>query len=307
MLQLFCQDAQQGLVRRPPHQGDGAAPLVPGDPGEGRALRLRKPAHQGALPRPEGREQMQGQPLFHGQAHRARVQHLGACLRQAQHIPAVDLPQEPCAGEQAGVGGVNAVHIGVDFTALRVQGGGQRHRRGVGAAAAQGGHILRGRDALEARHHGDLPGVQRSPETGGVDLPDGGLAVTGVGMDPGLPAGKGAGGEPQAQKLDGHQGGGALLAGGHQGVQLPPGRMGVDPAGGLQQLIGAVPRGGDHHDQRIPPPPRLGADPCRPAQPRPVRQGTAAEFLYDQHGNSSSGRKLRPLHSIQNARNPCGA
>src|SRR4029079_3743200 len=72
-------------------------------------------------------------------------------------ISAKALLGTPRARHDAWVGGVDAIDVGVDVAALGVEGGGDRHGRGVGAAAAQRGETLGVLvDALEARDHRDL-------------------------------------------------------------------------------------------------------------------------------------------------------
>ena len=122
-------------------------------------------------------------------------------------------------GDDARVGAEHAVDVGVDL-AVAAQRGGQRDRGGVGAAAAQGGHVVGGGDALEAGHEHDLAAGQRLLDPARPDLDDLGLGVDGVGDDPGLRAGQRHG--AVAEILDRHrtQGGRDALAGREQHVHL---------------------------------------------------------------------------------------
>ena len=68
-------------------------------------------------------------------------------------------------GHDARIGRVDAVHVRIDVAAIRLDGGGDRDRAGVRAAAAERGDAAGRRvDALEAGDHGDLP-CARSPRS----------------------------------------------------------------------------------------------------------------------------------------------
>lgn len=100
------------------------------------------------------------------------MQHLRPQAGQFQHLVIGDLFQLSRSGDRAGIGGVHAVHIGVDLTQICMEGGGQSHRRGVGAAPSQGSDVIILIDALEAGHQDDLPGVQLSLYAVGADALD---------------------------------------------------------------------------------------------------------------------------------------
>ena len=156
-----------------------------------------------------------------GQLHGLGVQYLGAASGQGQHIPQIDAGKLPGAGNQPGISGVNAVHIGIDLAAVGLQSGSEGHRRGVGAAPAQGADVALGGEALKAGDHRHTAPAQGLLEPAGGNEADVAAAVPGTGENPRLPAGEGLGLDPQALQHDGHQGGGLLLPGGHQRVQLP--------------------------------------------------------------------------------------
>ena len=84
------------------------------------------------------------------------------------------------------VGSEHARNVGVDLAELRSQGGGKGHCRRVRATPAQGGHVVRGRHALKAGHDHDVPLLDCLEDSAGPDIDDLGLAVGGVGDDPGL-------------------------------------------------------------------------------------------------------------------------
>ena len=96
-------------------------------------------------------------PVHHGELDRAHLEHLGAERGHLQHLLEGDLVQPPRLGHDARIGGVDAVDIGVDVAAIGLDRGGDRHRAGVGAAAAERGDAAGRRvDALEAGDHRDL-------------------------------------------------------------------------------------------------------------------------------------------------------
>ena len=86
----------------------------------------------------EGRKHTGRHPVQHGNFHRAGLQDLGAQGGHFQHFFVSDLLQPPRLGHDARVGGVNAVHVGIDVATRRADTGGHRHRTGVGTAAPQG-------------------------------------------------------------------------------------------------------------------------------------------------------------------------
>ena len=89
-------------------------------------------------------EHLQLHIVFLGQLqlYAAVVQHLGAQARQLEHLVKGDLGQLAGVAHLAGVGGVDAFHIGVDLAPVGVQGGRDGHRAGVRAAAPQGGDVV---------------------------------------------------------------------------------------------------------------------------------------------------------------------
>ena len=92
-------------------------------------------------------------------------------------------------GDDARVGGVDAVDVGVDQALGGLQRRGDRHRRGVRAAAAERGDVAVGIDALEAGDDDDLAGGEIGADARIVDALDARLGVGDVGRDRHLPAG----------------------------------------------------------------------------------------------------------------------
>ena len=143
-------------------------------------------------------------------------------------------------GDDRRVGRVDAVDVGVDLADAGAQGVGQRHRGGVGAAAAQRGDVLAGRDALKAGDQRDLAAGQRLLDAQRRDAHDLGLGVDRVGDDARLRAGEAH--RLAAERVDRHgqQRAADALARREQHVELALGRPRRDLVGHRQQLVGGV-------------------------------------------------------------------
>jgi hypothetical protein len=70
------------------------------------------------------------------------VEDLGAAGGQLEHLLVGDAVELAGAGDDARVGGEDAVDVGVDLADLGVERGREGDRRGVRAAAAEGGDLL---------------------------------------------------------------------------------------------------------------------------------------------------------------------
>ena len=230
----------------------------------------------------EAGEDLQIDIVALGHLHRAVVEHLGAQAGQFQHLVEGDLLQLAGPLHRAGVGGVYAVHVGVDLAQIGMEGRRQGHRRGVRAAPAQGGDVAVLVDALEPGHQHDLVLVQLGLDALGLDALDAGVAVSGIGVHARLPAGEGD--HLIAHPLNGHgaQGDGDLLAGGQEHIHLPLGGVGIELLGLGDQVVGGVPLGGEHHHHAVALLIGLGDDPGHVAHAVRVGDRAAAEFLYNQ-------------------------
>ena len=144
------------------------------------------------------------------------------------------------SGTTPRVGGVDAFDVGEDLTALRAEGGGERDRGRVGAAAAERGDLLAGRDALETGDEHDLPFVERLVDPLGSHLDDLRLRVRRVGDDSRLRARERDRLVPEV--LDRHlaERAGDALADRDQHVHGPRFRPPGDAVGQLDELVGRV-------------------------------------------------------------------
>ena len=109
---------------------------------------------------------------------------------------------------------VHTIHIGTDAAPAGIKGRGQRHRGGIAAAPPQCGDVALTVHPLEPRHNHDLPGLQLPQDAASVQRRDLRGSMVAIGMDAGLPAGKGNSGKPHFLQGHGHQRSGCLLPGG---------------------------------------------------------------------------------------------
>ena len=178
----------------------------------------------------------------------AQMQDLGPAGRHLEHLFVTDVGDLPGARHDPRVRGEDAVDIAVDLAVVGAQRGGERHRGGVGGAAAEGGHVLGVlRHALEAGHDHDVALVQRRGDPAGRDVDDPGVAVGAGGDDAGLRAGQRPGVQPLVVDGHGQQGGAHPLAGGQQHVEFPRAAGAGHPEGEFHEFVGGVPHGGDDH------------------------------------------------------------
>ena len=141
------------------------------------------------VPRREARQHAQRHAVLAGELDRADLQHLRAEAGHLEHLLEADGREPPRIGDDARIGRVDAVDVGVDQALGGLQRRGDRDRRGVGAAAAQGRDVAARVDALEAGDDDDLAGVEVGADARVVDLLDPRLGVRDVGRDRHLPAG----------------------------------------------------------------------------------------------------------------------
>jgi 2-polyprenyl-6-hydroxyphenyl methylase/3-demethylubiquinone-9 3-methyltransferase len=221
----------------------------------------------------------------------AEHQHLGPGGRHLQHLLVGDHVQLAGRAGHPRVGGVDAVHVGIDLADARPQRGGQRHRGGVRPAPAEGGHVPVGGDPLEAGDDHHVAGGQRLADPPGPHVQDARLAVQVVGDDARLGAGERLGRHPEVGDGHGEQRHGDALAGGEQHVHLARRRVWRDLPRQRDQVIGGVAHGGDHHHDLVAGVSggdhALGDTP----DPRRVPDRGAAVLLDDQGHGRSLGRR----------------
>ena len=175
-----------------------------------------------------------GDVVAAGVLHAPQVEDLGAAGGELEHLLVGDGVELAGGRDDPRVGGEDAVDVGVDLADLGLEGGGQRDRGRVGAAAAEGGDLLGVlADALEPGHDHDVALLERGGDPARGDVDDLGLAVHRVGDHAGLGAGERAGGEAEVGDRHRHERHRDALTGGEQHVELAgrrerarPGRRG---------------------------------------------------------------------------------
>ena len=80
--------------------------------------------------------------IFFRHFHRAVVQNIGAAGGKLEHLVVGNLVELVGIGDDARVGGVYAVHIGVDFTFICLERSCNGDCTGVAAAASEGGDVI---------------------------------------------------------------------------------------------------------------------------------------------------------------------
>ena len=161
-----------GLVGHAAHGHPGFVGGV-GDGSDDRALHgVIFLSHPGAVVVGEARAHVDGDVVLARVLDGAHGEHLRAGGGHLQHLVVGDVVDLAGLGDQAGVGGVDAVDVGVDLADVGAQGVGQGDRRGVGAAAAERGHVFLGGHALEAGDEDDLAAVHGFLHARRVDVED---------------------------------------------------------------------------------------------------------------------------------------
>ncbi len=181
--------------------------------------------------------------MDHGELDRADLQHLGAERGHLEHFLVGNLVEPARLGDDARIGRIDAVHVGVDVAALGLDCGRERHRARVRAAAAErrdaAGRLVQ---ALETGHDGNLPaGLKALDDSRAVDCRDARRGMGIRGHDRDLPALPGAGRKAHLVEGEGEKPRGHLLARGDDGVvflRIEEARGFLDPADELVRLAG---------------------------------------------------------------------
>ena len=216
---------------------------------------------------------------------RSQREHAPAGGRHLEHLVERDPGQLARLGHDPRIGGVHALHVGVDLAHLGVERGGQRDRGEVGGTPTHGRDLALGRHALETGDDRDLARGQRLADPVALDLDDLGPVVLGVGDDPGLRSRERHRRHAEVLHRHAHERHRDALAGGEQHVELAAVGMLGDVVREAQQVVGRLAHR-RHHDHHVV---------ARTAGPGHVigygsdavgvgHRG-AAEFLHEKHGN----------------------
>ena len=115
---------------------------------------------------------MHAHALLHRQPDRTRLQHLRPDRGEFEHFLVRHLFQLACARDDARIGRVDTIDIGVDVTAIGLHRRRHRHRRRVRTAAAERAYSRLRIDTLKAGNDRDFARRQACVERGGIDLFD---------------------------------------------------------------------------------------------------------------------------------------
>ncbi len=183
---------------------------------------------------------MQGNPVAAGEFDGPQVEDLGAVRGHFQCLFLGEGAQAMGLRDDARVGGEEAVDVRVDFAHVGVEGGSQGDGGRVGAAAAEGGHVVVFGDALESGDDGDLAILDGAGDALGDHADDLGGTKVIVGLDAGLGPRVRAGFD--AEFVDGHgqQGHGDAFARGQEDVHLALGRVVGECCGRVEEVVSRV-------------------------------------------------------------------
>ena len=151
--------------------------------------------------------------MLHGQRHGAGLQHLGALRGQLEHLLVGNFIKLAGRRNDARIGRIDALDIGVDVAAFGAKRCGQRDCRSVRAATPERRHAAVGAEPLKAGHHRDAAFGQHGLERGDLDGADARLGVRIIGLHRQLPAGPGARRDAGVLQRKRQETGGHLLAG----------------------------------------------------------------------------------------------
>ncbi len=186
----------------------------------------------------EAGQHLHAHPFLHRQLNGPGLQHLRAQGRRFQHLLIGDLRELARLRHDTRVGGVDAVHVGVNVALVGPEGRRQGDRAGVRPAAAEGRDPPVGAETLEPRDHRDPAFAQRRLDPVGVDPEDACLGMGIVGAHRQLPAEPGARRHADPLQHQGQETAGHLLAGRNHHVVLAA----VLPAAGIRhqsdQVVG---------------------------------------------------------------------
>ena len=170
----------------------------------------------------------------------AHLQDAGAGAGKLEHVVIGNLVELLRARADAGVGGVDAVDVGIDLAHVSFDAPRHGDRRGVGTAAAERGHVVVVVDALEPGDDGDDALVHRVHDAVAAHAHDLRLVVRAVGADARLAAREAHGAVAERLDRHGQKRHRHLLAGREQAVELARGRVGIKGVRQAHQLVGRL-------------------------------------------------------------------
>ena len=183
---------------------------------------------------------VQGDPVAAREFDGAQVEDLGAVRGHFQGFFLGEGAQAVGLGDDARVGGEEAVDVRVDFAHVGVEGRGEGDGGRVGTSAAQRRHVVVLGDALEAGDNGDLAVLDGAGDALGDHADDLCGTEMAVRFDAGLRAGVGAGFDAEfvdSHREEGHR---DALAGRQEDIHFALGRGVREGCGRVEQVVGRV-------------------------------------------------------------------
>jgi hypothetical protein len=183
------------------------------------------------------------------QLHRPRLEHRGARLGHLEHLLVPDRRQPAGVGDHPRVGGEHGRDVGEDLALAGVERRRDGDRRRVRAPSAQCRHVAVGRHPLEARDQHDRSVGQCFADAVRLDADQPGVAVAGVGADPGLRSRQRHRVGAELGHRHRRQRAGDRLTDRQQGVELPQRRPRRHRVRLVDELVGGLPhRRQNRHD-----------------------------------------------------------
>ncbi len=229
----------------------------------------------------EAGEDLHAHALLHRQAHRARLENLGPDARELEHFLVGHRLLLLRLGDDARVGGVDTVDIGVDVAAIGLDRGSDGNRRGIRTAATERGHAAIVAQSLEAGDHRDLARLHAGDERLGIDALDARLGMRLDRVDRQLPAEPAACLAAQRLESEREKARSHLFAAGDDDVVFGRVVERIRLAAEIDQPVSLARHGGHDHRDLVPARGLLAHDIRHAPDALGPRHRGAAEFHHD--------------------------
>ncbi|MNE64691.1 hypothetical protein D3C80_1601150 [compost metagenome] len=143
--------------------------------------------------------------MHHGQFHGTNLQDLRAERCHFKHFLKRDLLHTTRLRLNARVCSINAIDVGIDIAAIRLDGGGDCNSRRIGAATAQRCNTIIRANTLETGDDSNLPLAHATDDIRTIDIQNTGSAVSVICADRNLPTLPGTGIDAQRLQSDGQK------------------------------------------------------------------------------------------------------
>ena len=219
---------------------------------------------------------------FLGEFDRTAVHNARAHAGEFKHFVVTNAFDATRFGNDARVGGIDAVDVGVNVAAIGLKRGGKRDGGRIASAAAERRDVEVVVDSLEPGGNDDFPFVERAFHAVGGDRADSRSAIGRVGADPDLGAGETDGFISERFKRDRHKRNRNLLARREEHVHLTGVRVFAKFMGKLDEVISLFPHRAHDHNDLIACAAFANRFPRRRQNLLSIRYARSAKFLYDQ-------------------------